>query len=706
MPEEVKEELAAKPAKKGKVPKIFKNRYFIFGVSSFLFIISLLTLLLLDESNTLRPKWADFLFNWFKGFGLTFNVQMATWLMFLFIFGLFFAIFFITLFYKKGLENKREKCLRRHDRELSEAEETGYKIRFFVFTFLALGALFAAGIILLSVLNYWSIIGSQFKDFPTQMANFLSALGLILAMILIIPVTFAFLLLIFRFLIMLIAIIAGNVQDNVMRSQNYQQNLAAVQAASNRLQEEAGLKKGRGGRGGGGDGDGNSNAQSPQADIIFPALTSIDLKWEEKYAKEEAERLAAEEAAREALNPSKKGKKAKKAEEVVEEAPVEEAPVEEAPVEEAPKEDPLKPVILNYGAARTTRGAANAEKRPPLDYEQFKVLAYEFQSYLCHNKYYFKINTLRCFIAGMAAARLILLQGLSGTGKSTLPRVFLEYVGGDAYFFPVQATWRDRSDITGYYSDFTGQFKETELLKHLYEASYIPETMNLMVLDEMNISRVEYYFADFLSIFEYPAEDWVVPLMQVKPGTKLPKYIENGMVRIPVNTWFVGTVNIDDSTFTITDKVYDRAIAIDFNELILPFESSYRFDSHPITISELMAMFQECKEKPENNLTPAERKKFLDLTMFISETFDIQFGNRIMNQIDNFLPVFVGLGGTKNEALDFMVARKVLRKLEGKFESYIKDGLNKLNRYLNSTYGKHVFPESEAMIEKYRRKLS
>lgn len=76
--------------------------------------------------------------------------------------------------------------------------------------------------------------------------------------------------------------------------------------------------------------------------------------------------------------------------------------------------------------------------RPPLDYEQFKLLAYEFQSYLCHQKYYFKINTLRCFIAGLAAARLILLQGLSGTGKSALPRVFLEYIGGDAYFFPVK----------------------------------------------------------------------------------------------------------------------------------------------------------------------------------------------------------------------------------------------------------------------------
>ena len=553
---------------------------------------------------------------------------------------------------------------------MKAGERVLFSVLFFTVSILVIGAAIAGAFIFLNLNGYIQTLARQMKDLGPQMINFLIALGLLLALILAIPLAFLLLYLIFEFFIKIISLIVGGVSNSVMQSEGYQKNSAAAQAAAKDIEramrearEHAGesvraaaeaMASGLGSRG---------NAQSPQADIVFPALTTIDAKW---AAKEEEAKKEAEEK-----------------EKLRQEAIANGTPLPEE--EEAPK-DP------------------NA--RPPLDYEQFKLLAYEFQSYLCHQKYYFKINTLRCFIAGLAAARLILLQGLSGTGKSTLPRVFLEYIGEDAYFFPVQATWRDRSDITGYYSDFTGQFKETELLKHLYEASYIPETTNLMVLDEMNISRVEYYFADFLSIFEYPSEDWVVPLMQIQPGTKLPKYIEGGMVRIPVNTWFVGTVNIDDSTFTITDKVYDRAIAIDFNELNLPFESSYRFDPHPIKVQELMAMFEECKAKPENNLTPAERKKFLLLTDFISETFDVQFGNRIMNQIDNFLPVFVGLGGSKNEALDFMLARKVLRKLDGKFESYIKDGLNKLTRYLNTEYGKHVFPESEASIERYRRKLN
>lgn len=679
-------------AKKSRVPKIFKNKIFIFGLSLGLFLISLFVLLLIDEHNELGFQWAMGLRNWLSSMGITQDIHMLTWLLFFIIFGIFFACFFIFMLRKPLLEKKAKRVYRKTGREeLSKKERVRFNLFFFLFVgVVVLGA--AAGVVTLFIVkgNFASSLAAQFGNLGPELMSFLAALGLLLIILLIIPVSLLLVYLIFKFFVTIVALIVGSVSNTVMKSEGYQKNMAASQAAAADIErsmrearERAGeavqaVKDAMEGKYNGGAGGSNT----PQADILFPALTNIDVKWakieaekkaeEERIAKEEEEKAAAL-AAEQANNPN---------------------PSVEAPSEEAPKEEEEKVEEVNPNT------------RPPLDYEQFKLLAYEFQSYLCHEKYYFKINTLRSFIAGLAAARLILLQGLSGTGKSTLPRVFLEYIGGDAYFFPVQATWRDRSDITGYYSDFTGQFKETELLKHLYEASYIPETCNLMVLDEMNISRVEYYFADFLSIFEYPSEDWVVPLLQVKPGTVLPKYIENGMVRIPVNTWFVGTVNIDDSTFTITDKVYDRAIAIDFSELNLPFESSYRFDPHPIKITELQAMFKECKEKQENNLTPAERKKFLDLTQFISDTFDIQFGNRIMNQIDNFLPVFVGLGGTKNEALDVMIARKVLRKLEGKFESYIKDGLNKLTRYINSSYGKHALPESEAVIEKYRRKLS
>ena len=668
--------------KRFRINPVFKNPIFIFTVAFVLFLLSIFALLVLDTGNTMRPTWLNFISNWLRSIGIVYNVTMTTWLITFIVFMTFFAIFFIRLFRRKLQARKARKIMDKEGRDITPQEIKRFKVKFYLIVVGILVAILAGGLVFFGVKGFFPIIGSQLTNFGQEIVNFLLTLVILIALLLVVPVTLVVLYLVFKLLVTIISLFVSGVSNSVMRSQAYQENKAATQAAADDISDAMRAARGRakdavnaarnaqsGGSGGG------RGAEAPTSDYIFPALTNIDMKWAKILEEREKE---AEEA--------KKLEEAKEAQARIDAA----APIANP---DAPKEENNTEVV-------------NPDARPPLDYEQFKRLAFEFQSYLCHQKYYFKINTLRSFIAGLAAARLILLQGLSGTGKSTLPRVFLEYVGGKAYFFPVQATWRDRSDITGYYSDFTGQFKETELLKHLYEASYTPETCNLMVLDEMNISRVEYYFADFLSIFEYPSADWVVPLMQVKPGTVLPKYIENGMVRIPVNTWFVGTVNIDDSTFTITDKVYDRAIAIDFNELNLPFESSYRYDPHPIKIQELVAMFQECKDKPENHLTPAERKKFLDLTQFISDTFDIQFGNRIMNQIDNFLPVFVGLGGTKNEALDVMIARKVLRKLEGKFESYIKDGLNKLTRYLNANYGKRALPESEAVIEKYRRKLS
>lgn len=98
----------------------------------------------------------------------------------------------------------------------------------------------------------------------------------------------------------------------------------------------------------------------------------------------------------------------------------------------------------------------------------------------------------------------------------------------------------------------------------LYKANYEPDAINIYVLDEMNISRVEYYFADLLSVLEYPTEDWKIKLMNFPHDFVPPVKLEDGYIRIPELSYFVGTANRDDSTFTITDKVYDRAVTMEF----------------------------------------------------------------------------------------------------------------------------------------------
>jgi hypothetical protein len=329
----------------------------------------------------------------------------------------------------------------------------------------------------------------------------------------------------------------------------------------------------------------------------------------------------------------------------------------------------------------------------------------QFQSFCCNrHKIYYGLPLIRSFLAGMAVSRLLVLEGLSGTGKSMLPRMFCEFTKSRKFFSPVQATWRDKSDLLGFYSEFTKTFKTTDFLLNLYDAAY-SDKVNMMVLDEMNISRIEYYFADFLSILEYPAEDWKVKVYEPELNQVLPKRLEGGYITIPPTTWFIGTANTDDSTFTITDKVYDRAIILNFREKFMPIESDYKSDPIEISSEKLVELFTQAKAKEENCLNEEELAKFLKICDFMKDEFEISFGNRIMVQMQNFVPVYVAMGGTKEAALDFLFATKVLRKAEGVYEDYVKDNLIILQKLINTTYGKGTFVETERLMAKIMKRL-
>lgn len=335
-----------------------------------------------------------------------------------------------------------------------------------------------------------------------------------------------------------------------------------------------------------------------------------------------------------------------------------------------------------------------------------KDLVSNFRKYLAKKeKLYFDEATIRAFISGLAASRLIILEGLSGTGKSSLARYFSEYISEESFFEPVQATWRDRTSILGFYNDFSRTYNETEFLKRLYDATYKPHDINIMVLDEVNISRVEYYFADFLSIMEYPVDKWKLKIMQLPYDFDAPNHLEDGILKIEKNTWFIGTANKDDSTYTITDKVYDRAIAISFDDRNDPFEVNEDVDKIKLSYDKLMSLFAEAIDNKENSLTSDDLAKFKILTDYTFDSFDLTFGNRIMHQIEQLVPVYYVSGGTKEDALDFMFARKVVAKLEGRFEDYVKDGLTGLKRLILKTYGPDSFKLTNETIDKLLRKL-
>ncbi|MDE7256968.1 MAG: hypothetical protein K2N50_03325, partial [Clostridia bacterium] len=179
-------------------------------------------------------------------------------------------------------------------------------------------------------------------------------------------------------------------------------------------------------------------------------------------------------------------------------------------------------------------------------------------------KLYYTEETIRIFFSGMATSKVLILEGISGTGKTSLPYAMGKFFNNGTSIISVQPSWRDRADLIGYFNEFTKKFNETDFLASLYEVS-LREDPNFMVLDEMNLARIEYYFADFLSIMEMPdVAEWKIDLIAA-PRDDDPKNVVYGKFLVPQNIWFIGTANNDDSTFTITDKVYDRAVTLELN---------------------------------------------------------------------------------------------------------------------------------------------
>ena len=333
-------------------------------------------------------------------------------------------------------------------------------------------------------------------------------------------------------------------------------------------------------------------------------------------------------------------------------------------------------------------------------------IATRFRNYLAkEEKLYFDIDTIRFFVSGFAASHFMILEGLSGTGKSSLPRYFAKFINANLLFVPVQATWRDKTNLIGYFNDFSKAYSETEFLTSLYHANYNPDMIHMFVLDEMNISRVEYYFADFLSVLEYPEEEWKIKIMQLPYNFIPPAKLDDGVIQIPNNVYFVGTANKDDSTFTITDKVYDRAITIDFDNRNDAFNVNGDASTINLSRSALAKLYQEAKNNKSYQMTDNDYQKFQTISYYIYDQFDITFGNRILNQISELVPVFVSCGGTKEEALDFLLSRKVISKIEGRFEEYVKNALRELLNLIRKTYGKDVLKRSEKTIQNLMRRL-
>ena len=333
---------------------------------------------------------------------------------------------------------------------------------------------------------------------------------------------------------------------------------------------------------------------------------------------------------------------------------------------------------------------------PPRKELTLEELCNSFRNFCASQlKLYYREDVVRQLFAGMATSKLIILEGISGTGKTSLAFALGKFFSFDSAIIPVQPSWKDRSELLGYYNEFTKKFNESEFLKALYTTSYRKD-LNVIVLDEMNLARIEYYFAEFLSVMEMrDPNDWVIDLIPA-PMANDPVNVKEGKLLIPQNAIFFGTANNDDSTFTISDKVYDRAVSLFFDDKGRPFEAANQ-EAMSIPYDQLRRLYDNAVN--QYPISDDMLKKFDALDNFVIKKFKLAFGNRILKQLETFIPVYVGCGGTEVDGFDFIFTNKVLKKFESLNIAFLKDELKELDAQLDKLYGKGNFKMAHAYIQ-------
>ena len=355
--------------------------------------------------------------------------------------------------------------------------------------------------------------------------------------------------------------------------------------------------------------------------------------------------------------------------------------------------------------------------RPTDQVEDLKVFTDELRHRIAltqpDNPLFFRSEDLQLFIGGLAMSQLHVFQGISGTGKTSLAKAFAKAVGGECQDIAVQAGWRDRSDLLGHYNSFEKRFAEKECLQAMYRAATpsAQNRLNIVLLDEMNLSRPEQYFADFLSALEKEPDDRWIRLVESRPPNAPTMFRDGREVQLPQNLWFIGTANQDETTNELADKTHDRAFVLELPRHEDRFEpdrnlnpKSYSFSS----LSEAFTKAQRTWKKDVEELLGFVSKS--ELSSLLEKKFGIGWGNRFERQAGKFLPVVKSSGGTFAQGLDHLLSTRIFRngKVIGRYDinrNDLEDGAKALLSVFRSIDGKASPVRCLAAIERDIQRL-
>lgn len=244
-------------------------------------------------------------------------------------------------------------------------------------------------------------------------------------------------------------------------------------------------------------------------------------------------------------------------------------------------------------------------------------------------------------------------------------------------FISVKSNWTDSSEIFGYYNPLTNKYHVTKLLRFILLANDYPDIPFFLILDEMNLARVEHYFSDFLSCIESRVLLPDGTFHQESVHLHSSSYVEtdddeyeeiSGSVEIPLNLYVTGTVNIDDTTYMFSPKVLDRANVIEFNDVLLSeaaISGGIKLSSFPNFLKFKKSDFSMFFELGDVT------RSYISQIMEIMKKRNMHFGYRTVAEISHFIlnarECISGDNETEIAALDIQILQKILPKLHGSY---------------------------------------
>ena len=287
----------------------------------------------------------------------------------------------------------------------------------------------------------------------------------------------------------------------------------------------------------------------------------------------------------------------------------------------------------------------------------------------------FNSEDLINFYTSVKSSRLTIIEGISGTGKTKLVDLYSRTLGLDdnnrMIMIPVSPSWTDDIDILGYLDSSNMKYQEASigLVSFLVEAAKHPDKPYLICFDEMNLAKVEYYFAQFLSILENDVNNRILRIYNPREEKNVVNFADYpSEIRLGENLIFCGTINVDESTYRLSDKVLDRANLIKLQDC----DFSVYDDEKPIFKIVDVTLVDKSKS---TGLTVDELSLLDELNQKLKEVNPrFCFAHRVVNQIERYLNAIPenDISYTRAKALDTLIVQKILTKIRGT-EEQVKD---------------------------------